>query len=236
MDLHRHAAGVTGWILLLGSIGFFQAGSAQQARIPPEVFAGLAKEEFAERERAQSQLVDWARKLPAKAITILLDQSATADDPEVRSRCRAALRTIVLEQEYKSAGFLGIGMQQMDPIELPDGLGKVGAIRITQILRGGGAERANLAEGGLIVGLGDKLWKEREMMGEFSDQIRLLKPGTVVTLKLLEAGKLISKEVKLGERPDPEFNRDGADLAEAVEASHEKFFRQWLNKRGKQAR
>lgn len=231
----QHGGSLGGGLWIAISVYSTTAGSAQEARIPPLIYEGLAAEKFADRESAQRQLLEWSRKLPEKSLPLLYRQSQEAPDPEIRSRCLGVLKDLVIEREYKADGFLGIGMSEVG-VELPNKGGATQAIRVTMVVVGSGAEQAGITAGALIVGLDDQTWKKEGMMGEFSGKIRNLKPGNEVTLQLLENGGIVRKKVKLGERPIASLDPENEEPAMANQRAKDLFFRQWLDKRGKQPR
>ncbi|RYD38902.1 MAG: hypothetical protein EOP87_00360 [Verrucomicrobiaceae bacterium] len=179
-------------------------------------------------------MLQWAENAPEKSAAALLKQSQEAEDPEIRSRCREALKAFVIGREYRADGFLGIGMQEVE-VKLPGG-GPAKAIRVTRVIDNSSAGQVGITEGALIVGLGTRMWKEGDMALEFREQVKRTRPGTMLTLLLLENGAIITKELKLGERPPQEEGTGEEDLAKANEAAKEEFFRRWLNKRTKQHR
>lgn len=210
------------------------AGSGQEAGIPPLILDGLAAERFAEREMAQEDLRQWAARTPGKAIDALLKKVREAEDPEIRSRCLDALKEIVLEREYHADGFLGISMQEVE-VKLPGG-GPAKAIRVTRVIENSSAGQAGITEGTLIVGLGERMWKEGEMTMEFREQVKGTRPGTMLTLQLLENGAIVRKVVKLGGRPPQVGGVQEEDPVRANEVAREEFFRKWLDKRTRQPR
>ena len=210
------------------------AGSGQQAGIPPLILEGLAAEKFAEREMAQEGLRQWAAKTPEKAIDALLKMAREAEDPEISSRCLDTLREIVLEKEYPQDGFLGISMQEME-VKLPGGA-PAKAIRVTKVIENSSADQAGITVGTLIVGLGERRWKEGEMVTEFRDRVKGTRPGTMLTLQLLEDGEIVRKVFKLGGRTPQVGGIDDEDPVKANEMAKDAFFRKWLDKRTKRPR
>lgn len=223
----RSSGAILGFLL---GISLITAGLGQQNPIPPLILGNLAAEKFADREAAQGQLLDWARKNPQKAYDILLKQADAAEDPEVQSRCLAALKSLVLEREYKREGYLGIQMQELE-VRLPTTQEPVRALRVVAVLKNSSAEAAGIPADGMIVGLGDKVWKKGIMMGDFSATIRRTGSGKKVTLRMLIDGALVDKEVLLGDHPNQQLDPEVDDLGKIVGDAREKFFQQWLNKR-----
>jgi len=235
--LHLHGKSPERTLRVLVALFLITAGFGQKAGIPPLLLDGLSADKFAEREKTQARLVDWARKHPSPdaADRLLLAQMQEAEDPEIRSRCREALKAFVLEREYQADGFLGVRMEEL-LVQLPGGAGEGKALRVTGVVDDSAASHAGITEGTLIIGLGARTWKDGQMALEFTDQIRRTRPGTTVTLQLLVEAAVVKKELKIGERPTLAANVDGADPAKANELAREKFFQGWLDKRAKRPR
>lgn len=226
---HRHGGSLGGFVSILTVFYLITAGVGQEAGIPLSILEDLSAEKFADREAAQQRLLGWATKSPKKASAVLLQQARESEDPEVRSRCMQALKELILELEYRADGFLGVRMQEVK-VDLPGGAGVVMAIRVVMLVENSPASEAGLIEGALIVGLNDKTWKEGPMAMDFSERIRQMRPGTKVTLQLLENGVILRKEVEIGERPVQGRDIDDAGPAEANERAREEFFQKWLDK------
>ncbi|WAC21204.1 PDZ domain-containing protein [Luteolibacter sp. SL250] len=196
---------------------------------------GLSADKFVEREEAQKLLRQWAEKAPVKSTDVLLGRVRDEEDPEIRSRCLEALKAIVLEREYHADGFLGISMQEVE-VKLPGNGGLVKAIRVTRVVEDSAAGQAGITEGTLIVGLGERMWKNGGMAMEFREQVKGTRPGTTITLQLLENGEVVRKALKVGERARHAGGFDEEDPVKANELAREEFFRRWLDKRLKQPR
>lgn len=203
--------------------------------IPPGPLGQLGAEDFRTREKAQAEIVDWARLQPEAAMEVLYQQSRNATDPEIRERCIAVLRILVGDEYLKDGeGYIGIRMQD-EIANVPGDPKPRGVIRVIQVVPGSAAEAAGLKLNDLIAGLNDTVWHEESIAFAFGDKIRQFKPNTKVTLKILREGKLIDVEVKLGRRPlfaeNPFLNETDEDIAEAEKAAREAYFRRWLDER-----
>lgn len=203
---------------------------------PPESFRLLSAEEFGEREKAQSDLLDWVRKHGEPAVAILVEKSSSSDDPETRSRCLAVLREIAMDDfENAGEGYIGINMQDVFVPVPGDPLPRAG-IRVGVVVENSAAAEAGIQAGDVIVGLGDELWREFPISEKFGKEIREIKPKSKVTLKVLRGEKVLAIEVVLRRRPPiPKtfFQLEDADLdIEALsKAEKETFFRNWLKTR-----
>lgn len=203
--------------------------------IPAKAYASLKSQEFREREVAELELLKWGRQQPEPAMTELLRQTRTADDPEVRERCLSVLRSLVMDEYLKDGdGYIGISMRD-DAANVPGDPKPCNVIRVSQVVAGGAGERAGLQVNDLIAGIEDQFWHEGSATEPFMAKVRSLKPGTKVTLKVLRDGKLVALEVVLGKRP-PSLNNfllNGPNFdPEAIErADREAYFRRWLSQR-----
>ena len=74
------------------------------------------------------------------------------------------------------------------------------------------------------------------MTKEFSEKIRAGRPGTEVSLQLLENGVISRKPVILGERASAPLESMEGDIQKANQMAKDRFFQQWLDKRGKDPR
>ncbi len=232
---HRHVRSLGGVFGIIYTVSLIAAGSGQEAGIPPAILQDLSSDRFAEREAAQLSLHQWAARTPEKSADVLLKLAREAEDPEIRSRCMDALKAFVLEREYRADGFLGISMQEVE-VKLPGERGAAKAIRVTMVVEDSAASEAGIAAGTLIVGIGDRMWREGEMIPEFREEVKRTRPGTMLTLQLLEEGMIVRKTLKLGERAPQAEGVWEEDPVKANEAAREQFFRKWLDKRAKQTR
>ncbi len=96
-------------------------------------------------------------------------------------------------------GFLGIQMQDVDEklaksFNLPDQKG----ILVSEVVRGGGAEKGGIQTGDVIVAINGK---KIEDMSVFRDSVAAMPPGTKVKLQIVRAGKSQDMELTLAERP-----------------------------------
>lgn len=203
---------------------------------PPDGIRLLSSEEFAVREKAQSDLLDWARRHGEPAVASLVEKSSSSDDPETRSRCLAVLRDIAMDDFDKDGeGYIGINMQDVFVPVPGDQLPRVG-IRVGVVVENSAAAEAGIQAGDVIVGLGDEIWREFPISEKFGKEIRGIKPRSKVALKVLRGEKVIDLEVVLRRRPPiPKtfFQLEDAELdIEALsKAEKENFFRNWLKAR-----
>lgn len=205
------------------------------AELPPETIGKLGSEEFRERELAQEQLLDWARKQPDAAKDALFLSSLTVENPEVRERCLEVLRELVLDEyESEGSGYVGIRMRN-ELAKVPGDPELRGGIRVIEVVEGSAGDKAGLEIKDLIVGLNDEVWRQAGPSEMFSEQVKEMKPRTEIRLKVVRAGQLIEVKVLLGRRPAYVDQRalgfQRIDPAKAEKAEKDAFFRRWLDRR-----
>jgi hypothetical protein len=216
--------------------GVFVTGSLQAAAPAPEVVAGLSAEAFKTREWARQALLDWAEDRPEEAKRWLFKRWKEDPEPEVRRRCLAVLRELVLRDYLQTGrGYLGILMQPQ-PLPLPgEGAGRFG-IRVTRLVPGSPAAKAGLVEGDVIAGVDDQVWREPSPDLAFSQWVQARPPGRKVVLRLWRDGRLVDCPLVLGRRPDDDGQAIPAsprEIERMDRESRERYFQRWLEERGK---
>lgn len=206
-------------------------GHAEGVELPATALTNLRSQEFRERETAQVELLIWGRGQPGPAMTELLKQSQTADDPEVRERCLAVLRDLVTDEYLKEGeGYIGIVLRD-EIAEVPGEPKPRGGIRVTQVQPDSPAEHAGIRLNDLIVGINGEVWHETL----FRANVRMMKPNMKVDLKILRDGGLLDLKVTLGRRPliadTPFFPGQTVDPDAIERAAKEAYFRRWLSQR-----
>lgn len=220
---------------LIAGLLCLSATAAWSLEIPAEPLDKLKAEDFRTREKAEAELVDWARKQPAPAMDALFSVSRTAPDPEVRERCLSVLRVLVSD-EYLKEGEGYIGIRMLDEItNVPGDPKPRGGIRVIQVVEDSAADVAGLQLNDLVVGLNDLIWHEGPVSLPFGEKIRQFKPNAEVTLKVIRDGKLIEVVVKLGRRPpfadNPFLTEREEDIQAAEKAAKEGYFQRWLERK-----
>lgn len=203
--------------------------------LPAGPLSSLKSDVFQTREAAQAELLAWARKRPEEAMDALFGASRVNEDPEVRERCLAVLRELVYDEYLKEGeGFIGIRMQEESAL-VPGEQKQRSVIRVIQVVPDSAAHKAGVKINDLIAGLDDKVWHDEAAVLPFSNQIRQLKPGSRVMLRILRKGKMIDLEVTLGRRPlgadSPFLDQRQADLDAAEKVAKDAYFRRWLEHR-----
>lgn len=218
------------WMALIYGIS---AVSASATDLPEGALAGFKSDEFKVREAAQAELLAWGRVKPDAAKEFLFDQSRRAEDPEVRERCLAVLRDLVIDEYLQDGeGYVGIRMQD-EVAAVPGSPKPLSAIRVIEVVADTAAHQAGLRLNDLIVGLEGGVWPQERGAASlaFSGKVRQFKPGTRITLKILRDGKLLDVALKLGRRPpyaDNPFLEMQGDLESLERAAKDAYFRRWL--------
>ena len=220
------------------------AGFAVCARgieLPAALTEGLKSEKFAERERAQAELLAWTRQRPDASMEALYQQSRTAEDPELRQRCFSVLRELVTDEYLRNGvGYIGIRMNpNTEAVNVPDEAQPRFAVRVLQVEPGTPAQKAGLVGGDLLLGVDDAVWQQEDTSASVSEKIKSLKAGTRVTIKLFRDGKIVEVPLVLARRPAAadllqfQFGLGGFQIspeaaAAADRAAKEDYFKRWL--------
>lgn len=207
---------------------------------PDEWLAGLAADEFQQRERAAERLAEWAGGHPVEARERFFAASVDHDDPEVRMRCRELLRGVVLaEYRRDGQGYVGINMGRVDEVNPDDG-GRTFGVRVMQVMPDTPAAEAGLQAGDVIFAIDGKRWDQPGASDHFQGEIMARRPGETVRLGIRRVGEPqpVEKQVKLARRPPiaeaaqllllPGQQFDPAALQRAEE---DRFFKQWYDRR-----
>jgi len=211
--------------------------------LPATLLEGLKSETFAERERAEADLLAWTRQHSDAALEDLYQQSRTAGEPEVRERCLAVLRELVADDYLRNrVGFLGIRMNpNTEMVKLPDEVKPRFAIRMLQVEPDTPAHKSGMVAGDLLLGVNDTVWQQEDTSASVMEKIKSFKAGTRVTIKLCRDGKVMDVPVVLAPRPavadQLQFQfgmgmQAGPETAAAAErAAKEDYFQRWLAER-----
>lgn len=217
------------WLVLI-----FQ--SAVAYGLPQQAVSKLNSPVFREREKGQSELLDWGTNCPDTAKKELLNQTRTSQDPEVRVRCMGVLRNLVIQDYLKEgSGYIGVGLMG-EMMKIPQDPKLRSVIRITQVQPKTPASSAGILVGDFIVGLDKEIWYGPEAYSSFLNTIKGKKPQTKTTLHILRGGIIVEVMVTLMRRPIALensflFNQQRIDLEGPERAAKEEYFRRWLNDR-----
>ncbi len=206
------------------------------AEPPEKLLAGLKSEEFQVREKAQDELLDWARQDVEKRKLQIYDQARNAEDPEVRQRSHNVLRALAMDVYLQEGeGFLGIQMLAVRA-EVPtlDGVEDREVVGITRVLRGTPARDADLRVGDMILSINGEKLSPLNAIESFQNAIRQIKPGTLTMLEVLRNDEVMEVEITLGRRPPEQnprfFGNRLENMNELAQRDQERFFQQWLEK------
>lgn len=206
------------------------------AGLPKDLLEGLAADDFKERESSQQKLLDWAMKKDTSPAPELFRLSQASEDPEIRQRCLVVLKGLS-DRDYLTdgRGFLGITMLP-EVVKLPGEENPRSAVRISNIVKNGPAERFGLKAGDTIVALNGVQFKGDDAPTEFSAAISDMKPldKVVLGIKRLE-GKIEEVEIILSRHPGENLSVFPQNLHLLDERAREQHFEMWLkelNKKG----
>ncbi len=207
----------------------FMALFASGGELPKGLVAGLASDNFKERVESQAKLLNWAaneKKSPAIAFYNLFKIS---EDPEVRQRCFEILRSLS-DQDYlkDGKGFLGITMLP-DTVKVPGEEEPRAAVKITNIVKNGPAEKFGLKVGDTIIAIEGENFKTENAPIEFSEKITARKPLDEVLLGLKKVnGDIEEIRVVLAKHPGEDLNAFPHNLHLLDERARERHFEIWL--------
>jgi serine protease DegQ len=107
----------------------------------------------------------------------------------------------IIQTGSVTRGWIGVAVQDLTP-ELAESfkLGNVQGVLISEVVRGGPADKAGVKVGDILTMVGDKQLTDSNNMLE---TVSALPPGKVVPLKLLRNQHEVVLQVKVGRRPKP---------------------------------
>lgn len=116
------------------------------------------------------------------------------------STAKKVMEQIILTGSV-TRGWIGVAVQDITP-ELAESfkLGKIQGVLISEIVRGGPADKAKMKVGDILVSIDNRPLVDSSSMLE---TIATLQPGKVVALKLLRNQKEVVVQVIIGRRPIP---------------------------------
>lgn len=214
---------------------FSGALASDAESLPENLLLGLGEPRFADREQAQSKLLDWGRSQPVISMPELLKHSRTAADPEVRARCNEVLFELIKDQYLtEGTGFIGIAMgNSAVQVAVPGDAKPRYGIHVSSVNEGGPGQKAGLKPNDIIVGLDREVWHKPILIETFTRKITSIKPNQKVKLQILR-GNLLEIEVQLTRRPIalmgiPNLGHQ-LNLEKQQKAEVEAHFQQWLAK------
>lgn len=218
------------------AMALFWVQAAEAEVAPPKGWReALGSDEFKHREEGQTALLQWARQKPQDAKEWLYLRASEEADPEIRRRCMAALRELVLDEYQRDGeGYAGITMQ-VAPVAVPGDARPRFGVRAMQVVPGAPAAKAKLVVGDVIIGIGPQIWREATADKEFQTWVRSQKPGTKVTVKLLRENKVVEVAMVLERRPAGlealmPFGVQPGEAAQLDQDAKESYFLGWLER------
>lgn len=243
-------------IRLIGMAFLTSAVLAEPAQLPEEVVEKLSSDKYGEREKAYSDMHQWAVKNLSESPEILFRAWRSSKDPETRTRCYTLMKEMVVQRQFgKGKGFVGIRMEE---VILPAKQGAAGrtAVRVSLVLPDTPAAKAGLKVGDVIVGVDELDFSEipqapqvpqvpqvggarfgrvlgMESVLKFSDYVQAKQPDDVITLHLMRAGKMSDMKIALMKRPaSADVDAFGGMHRNNTELEGQRFFKKWLKEKG----
>jgi len=107
----------------------------------------------------------------------------------------------IIQHGSVTRGWIGVAVQDLTP-ELAESfkLGDIQGVLISEVVRGGPADKAGVKPGDLLTSINDKPLTDSSTM---LDVISAIPPGQTVPLKLLRSQSEKVLQVKIGKRPKP---------------------------------
>jgi len=107
----------------------------------------------------------------------------------------------IIQNGSVTRGWIGVAAQELTP-ELAESfkLGDIQGVLISEVMRGGPADKAGVKPGDILISVDDKLLVDSHTMLE---TISSIVPGKVSALKLLRNQQEVVVQVKVGKRPKP---------------------------------
>lgn len=209
--------------------------ASHAVELPAAAFSKLGSEQFADRQQAQDELLEWCRKKPATSMDALYLHTRTAKDPEVRERCKFILKELVTDEYLRDGqGYIGVALTD-DFVNLPGKPEPRNAVRISMVENGSPGDKAGIRANDLILALDGKDGPAVQSYLKFQEEIRTRKPDSKVKLKVQRGAETLELEIRLGRRlPVPENlfpdgrNADPETLDRAAKEAH---FRRWMDQK-----
>lgn len=209
---------------------FGQTLATAENSVPNSFLKDFESPEFNVRQQAEVRLLEWGRKQLPESMLEIFRHSQGAEDPEVRERCLAVLRTLVGDEYLaEGEGYIGIALLWKDDVVILPGIeGEQKAVRVTGVMPNTPGQLAGIQGNDLIVKLEGDGWRDVDATPLFREKIKSKKPGSLVKMTIFREGKLIDVEVKLSRRPLMADHLQTLDLDAAEAASKEAHFQRWL--------
>ena len=210
-------------LLILSLAPVILAEDDKMKETEPQISAlinGLGAEKFEQREESQSKLIGLGAEQYDLVIEKCLEAHIKIKDPEIRFRIKNILRPLVLKNNFRQKGFIGISMQaHRTPQKIGDDM--FIPIEIVSVLPDFPAEKNGFNVGDQILKVDSNICNERFQSTEIVNYISAKKPGTGMTFLLQSNGERITKEVLTAERPE-------LPNEPTIKEQQDEFFRNWF--------
>ncbi len=219
-------------------------GADVSAQVAPKVeLENMGSEDFKIREQGYAGIKKWAYDNIQVSPEILYDTWRSLKDPEVKTRCYSVMKATVIQRKFgRGPGFVGVTMIDTDLPGAGAGGARIRAVRLTLIIPNTPAARAGLSVGDAILKI-DHVDFNKAFADDgvnitateiFIRYIKSKKPGDVITMQVMRAGKKLDFNITLMLRPNaPNVGRPqlwGGRKPLTRKQQGELFFAEWLKK------
>lgn len=215
-----------GWV----SLAFASLSFATETGVPAGYLVDLESPEYSVRERAETNLLEWGRRQPARSMPEIFKHTQNAKDPEVRERCLDVLRELVGDEYMaEGEGYIGIALSWKDDLVVVPGEKKPRkAVRVTGVMANTPGQQSGILMNDLIIKLEGESWHDVDATPLFREKIKKMKPKSVASMTILREGELIDIKVTLSRRPLMADHQQNIDLNASEVAAKEAHFQRWL--------
>jgi hypothetical protein len=165
----------------------------------------LDSEEWNERKAAHKKLLDMISS-NKHLYRFFLKETGNSTNPEIKLSSKEILRAYFEKNVYdpsKGNGFIGIQLAPAGSLNIKKQ--RYFPIRVVMPIAGFPGAKAGLKAGDLILETDQIKCSSKFRISEFIAYIATKSPGETVTLKLLSGGRVVTKKVILGKRPESEM-------------------------------
>ena len=185
--------GVVCWICGLGRIF---SGAVGAELVDPPLLDGLAAGDFATREAAQGELLQWVQEQEGRKGSVKKAYGKQSD-PEVRMRLKDALKTVFADIR---PGYLGVQFF-LEPFQTK-AEEEIYVVRVARVVPESPASQGGIERGDLISEIAG--WKpgEDETAEDVRAAVQRLSVGEKVIVKLYRKGKPMALRLRIFENPN----------------------------------
>ena len=202
--------------------GFLAGGADEVSGGLPGLAARLSAPGWNERQAAREELVKGGLEGRFGAPAMVGEYLKTAD-PEARALLMEAIGEVAKATLFKEKkGFLGIQLEDSREPVMIDGK-RYMPIHIVSALDEQPAKKAGVKDDSLILRLDGNVCDGKFNTADFVEYVGQKHPGDIVTLELCSDGRIESRPITLGERPED-------NMAPSIEYRKAEFFRRWFDR------